>query len=226
MMLAAIVCHGQKPHRNDMVSLDSIFRPWSVPAYRWAVTYNPLGLGEWPAAAGLGVSYRWNSHVELWSETSFLFGDRNYKTQGPLTGIKQILQGKYFPSKYGNFFFALELRYKSYQYRDADVFVNRALHDTLFGFSNFTRHYFWGAGLQMGLRCSLSKRGRFQLEVMGGLGIRKWTDVRHGVPSGYEFIDYQGPIDFNIHYFEYQINQVYFPGSVRLIWLFGKRLRP
>jgi len=54
MMLAAIVCHGQKPHRNDMVSLDSIFRPWSVPAYRWAVTYNPLGLGEWPAAAGLG----------------------------------------------------------------------------------------------------------------------------------------------------------------------------
>lgn len=191
---------------------------------RWALTYNPLGLLEWPSAAGVGVAYRWNGHVELWSESSFIFNG-HHLTQGPVTGIKQILQGKYFPAKSGSLFFALELRYKSYQYRDTEVFVNPALHDTIFGLSNFARHYFWGGALQMGQRLNLDKSGRFQLEVMVGVGIRKWMVVRQGVPPGYEFINYRWSIDPNIRDFKFQTENFYLPGSVRLIWLFGKRLR-
>ncbi|HVU53611.1 MAG TPA: hypothetical protein VHD83_01085 [Puia sp.] len=224
-MLTAIVCAGQKPHRPDMISMDSIFRPWSASAYRWGLTYTPIGLLEWPSAAGVGISYRWNNHVELWSESSFLFNGP-YNTQGPVTGIKQILQGKFFPTKNGNFFFAMELRYKSYQYRDTEVFVNYSLQDTIFGLSNFSRHYFWGGALQMGLRFNLNKTGQFQLEVMGGLGIRRWKVVRHGVPPGYEFVNYWRSVDINIHDIEYEADNFYLPGSIRVIYLFGKRLRP
>jgi hypothetical protein len=63
--------------------------------------------------------------------------------------------------------------------------------------------------------------------MMGGLGVRQYTDIRYGIPGGYEFIDRwnnMGPAGKHI---EYNLKDgVYFPGSIRLIYLFGKRLRP
>ncbi|MBN8854474.1 MAG: hypothetical protein BGO55_21320 [Sphingobacteriales bacterium 50-39] len=255
MMLAAIVCHGQKPHRSGMISLDRIFsrkardssmarrpstgRP-SVPVRpstplrttRWVLSFNPLGLLEPETAIGLGIGYRPFKEVELWSETSFLT-KVFYHKQGPLTGIRQICQLKFFPYGTG-FFVAGELRYKSYQYRSREEFYDSLTHDTLHSFSNFARHYFFGAAVQLGWRGNATRNGRFQLEVTFGMGFRQGYVKREGVPPGYSYMN--NKIDFNFSGPNGEVPPVYFPGSLRLIWLlgrqtslshlFGKRLRP
>lgn len=193
---------------------------------RWTLSFNPLGLIEPPMAVGLGVGYRLSAQWELWSETSFLTNGV-YTTDGPLTGIRQILQGKYFPGQQQHFFIAVEARYKSYQFRGKDDFINAAAHDTLRNYSNFSRHYFWGGGAQVGWRFNLGSGDHFQLETTVGLGFRSSSVIRQNVPRGYKYVSLVNPIDFNIpHSIDNGFGVAYLPGSVRLIYLFGKRLRP
>jgi len=195
------------------------------PVNRWTLSFNPLGLIEPPMAVGLGVGYRLNPKVELWSETSFLTNN-NFSTAGPLTGVRQILQAKYFIEKYRGFFVAAEVRYKSYQYRDNLDFVNPDTHDTLFNFSDFSRHYFWGLGVQVGWRKNLFAHGRFQLELTTGLGLRLGRVDRQDVPAGYEYKDLYPPKDLRLEDLNKGFLPFYLPGSIRVIYLFGKRLRP
>lgn len=222
----------QRPRRNDMISMDSLFKASKVPVRRWILTYNPMGLLEPPAAIGLGIGYRPFKEVELWSETSFLTNGF-YHTQGPLTGIRQICQLRFFP--YGtSFFVAGELRYKSYQFRSREEFYDSLTHDTLHQFSNFARHYFFGMAVQLGWRVNATRNGRFQLEATFGLGFRKGYVKREGVPAGYLYMN--NKIDFNFSGPNGEVPPIYFPGSLRLVWLLGrqtglrnlfeKRLRP
>ena len=64
-----------------------------------------------------------NKYVELWSETSLLRTVIN-AGDSSLTGVRQIVQIKYFPHGYPDFFVAAEVRYKTYQYRVGDEFFN------------------------------------------------------------------------------------------------------
>ncbi|HEY8969027.1 MAG TPA: hypothetical protein VIM64_08035 [Puia sp.] len=209
---------------NEPIHLDSIVNFKPIPISRWILSFNPYGLFEWPSAAGFGIGYRCSGHAELWSESSFLWNGP-YKTQGPVTGFKQVVQGKFFPYEKIPFFFALEARYKGYQYRDTSRFVNTATHDTLKKVSSFSHHYFWGAALQVGVRTALGSGQRFQLEFVCGLGIRKYVHTWYDVPKGYEYTPYRS-IDLKINDIVDESPDVYLPGSLRLIWLFGKRLRP
>jgi hypothetical protein len=187
---------------------------------RWILSFNPYGLIEPPAAIGLGIGYRPFKEVELWSETSFLT-NMFYHTQGPLTGIRQICQLKFFPYEGSDFFVAGELRYKSYQYRNKDSFIDSVTHDTLLQFSNFQRHYFFGMAAQLGWRGNLTKNGRFQLEATVGLGFRKGYVKREGIPAGYSYVNTK--VDFNFSGPNGEVPPVYFPGSMRLIWLLGRQ---
>lgn len=218
-----LMAQGQHHAGKNIFDLDLPSRP--QPQSRWIVSFNPLGLIEPPAAIGLGMGYRLSRKVELWSETSFLTNG-SLGTEGPLTGIRQILQGKYFPDRNGNFFVAAEARYKSYQYRDKLNFYNPDTHDTLFNFSNFSRHYFWGIGAQVGWRTRLSGNGRLQLELTTGLGFRIGRVVRQDVPHGYSYKEFYPPKDFRIFNLADGFPSYYLPGSLRVICLFGKRLRP
>jgi len=192
---------------------------------RWILSFNPFGLIEPPAAIGLGVGYRLSQRVELWSETSYLTNG-SYQTEGPLAGFRQLLQAKYFINKDGSFFVAAEVRYKNYQYRDKEDFYNPATHDSLRNFSNFSRHYFFGAGLQVGGREPLTRDGRLQVELTAGLGIRKDYVERQEVPQGYVYKNFNASKDINVVENARDLGPMYFPGSIRLIYLFGKRLRP
>jgi hypothetical protein len=226
-ILLSLSAHGQEhlDKQQRRKYLDSVNAIGRLPIARWTLSFNPLGLAEAPCAIGFGVGYRLSNKVEIWSETSFLTNG-TFKTQGPLTGIRQILEGRYFTDDHRNIFIGAELRFKSYQVRDTDAFVNPATHDTLNAFSNFSRHYFFGAAFQVGWRASLTANGRFQLELTAGLGVRKYVDVRQGIPSGYEFRNFNEPIDIKVNNIEYQVPTTYFPGSVRLLYLFGKHLLP
>lgn len=195
------------------------------PQGRWILSFNPLGLIEPPAAIGFGAGYRLNQRVELWSETSFITNGF-FQTEGPLTGIRQLLQTKYFIDRDGGFFVAAEVRYKSYQYRDKLNFYNPDLHDSLINFSNFSRHYFFGIGVQVGWRTCLSNDGRLQLELTTGLGFRIGRVVRQDVPHGYSYKDFYPPKDYRIINLADGFPSYYLPGSLRVICLFGKRLRP
>ena len=209
---------------NDRINLDSIVNFKPVPVSRWLLSNNPYGFFEWPSAIGFGIGYRLSGHAELWSESSFLWNGVG-KTQGPVTGFKQVIQGKLFPYEKVPFFFALEARYKGYQYRDTNRFINAATKDTLSEFSSFSHHYFFGAALQVGIRTALGSGRRFQVEFILGLGIRKYVHTWYGVPRGYTYDPYRG-IDIKITDIVDESPDVYLPGSVRLIYLFGKRLRP
>lgn len=196
-----------------------------VPVSRWSLTFNPFGLLEPPAAIGIGIGYRLNKNMEIWSETS-LITNGLMVTYGPLTGIRQILQLKLFAPSNGNYFLAFELRYKSYSYRDTNDFANPATLDTLRNVQFQSSHYFFGGGFQVGKRCSLSKDGKLQLEATIGIGVKFKVINRLGPPDGYKYQGVGFSVDYNIRdAIETPGTAPYFPGSLRLIYNFGKRLK-
>jgi hypothetical protein len=220
MILFSLSSYGQhKPfhfvHRDTL----SYHKP-PVPVTRWVLSFNSLGLMEPPAAIGLGIGYRPFKEIELWSETSFLTNGF-YRTDGPLTGIRQICQLKFFPYEGSGVFVAGELRYKSFQYRNRNTFIDSTIHDTLSHFSNFQRHYFYGMALQLGWRGSLNKNSRWQLELTFGLGFRKGYVKREGVPAGYTYLN--DKIDFNFTGSNGEAPPVYLPGSIRVVLLLGRQ---
>jgi hypothetical protein len=196
-----------------------------VPTARWILSFNSFGIMEPPAAIGLGIGFRPFREIELWSETSFLFNGF-YRTDGPLTGIRQICQLKFFPYEGSGLFVAGELRYKSFQYRNRNTFIDSVARDTLNNLSNFQRHYFYGMAMQIGWRGSLTEDSRWQLEVSCGFGIRKGYVRREGVPAGYSYLN--NKIDFNFSGPNGEVPPLYLPGSLRVIRLLGRRkeLRP
>lgn len=86
--------------------------PASAQSTRWLLSFNPLGLLEPKGALGVGAGVKFNKYMELWSETSLL-RTVIYAGDSSLTGVRQIVQIKYFPHGYPDFFVAAEVRYKT-----------------------------------------------------------------------------------------------------------------
>ena len=175
-------------------------------------------------AIGLGFGYRISGGYELWSETSILKKGL-LAADGPVNGFRQILQVKEFVGQQKHVFFAQELRYKYYAFLDSGEFLNKTTSVRLSGVPNFQRHFVYGAGFQLGYRAAIGKSERLRLEFSAGIGIKNKVITRRGVPPGYVY----NPItstDLNIRD---EINTsgiaVYCPGSLRLIYTFGKTIR-
>lgn len=175
-------------------------------------------------AIGAGIGYRLNERTEIWSETSLLTNGLMMYV-GPLTGIRQIFQLKRFIGSDGHFFVAGEIRYKYFSYRDTADFSNPSINETIHNIPYHAYHTVFGAALQAGYRINLSKNGKFQVELTGGIGIKNKIIDRPGVPTGYT--EYVTPsVDLNIYDFiESRGISIYFPGSIRVIYPFGKRIR-
>lgn len=196
-----------------------------IPVSRWLLTFNPFGLLEPPAAFGIGAGYRLNTNTEIWSETS-LIRSGIMPTYGSVNGIRQIVQVKRFTDRNPNVFFAFELRYKSFSYRDTNDFANPATHDTLTNVQFLSSHYFFAGGFQIGKRWLLSKDGRLTLEGTIGIGVKFKTINRLGPPAGYKYEDKGFSTDYNIRdAIETPGTEPYFPGSLRILYNFGKRLK-
>ena len=202
-------------------------RHWRIPGdsletRRWLFSFNPLGALEGPMAVGLGVGYRINQRFELWTESSILTNGY-YTGVGPIHGLRQTMQLKSFPFTQKAFFWALDLRYKSYSFNDTADFFNPHTKDTVSGRPYHEHHYFWGVGVQAGFSQSLTRNGRLQIEYTLGIGIKNKTIDWQGISNEYEKANYS--IDLNAADFMNKRGvMVYFPGSIRLVWTFGKKM--
>lgn len=198
-------------------------QPAIAPQRRWVLSWNPLGLIEPSTAIGIGIGYHAKSNLEIWSETSLL---RNFvfPDGGNTSGMRQILQFKRFISKDQRLFVAAEIRYIFYTYHSSDFFRNPTIPDTLHSLTNTSKHFVFGAGLQVGYRYPLTNDSRLMLELTGGFGI-KYKIIRwYGLPVGYKYV--RRSVDPNIEDLkETAGTTVYLPGSLRLIYTFGKKLK-
>jgi hypothetical protein len=193
------------------------------PQGRWLISYNPLGLIEPSMALGIGIGYHPKANLEIWSETSHLHNSL-YPNGGSTSGMRQIIQLKRFISKDQRLFVAAEIRYIYFTNHSSDNFRNTFRPDTLLFLANTSRHHIFGAGLQVGYRWPLKRNSRLMLELTGGLGIKDKTIRWNGVPTGYKYVDRS--VDVNV--WDLQATSgpsIYLPGSLRLIYSFGKKLK-
>jgi Protein of unknown function (DUF3575) len=188
---------------------------------RWLLSANPLGLAELPAAAGLGIGYRLNEKMEIWTEPSLLLGARDVTHQ--TSGYRVILQFKKFFGPEDRHFLAIEGRIKSYHFNDTGVFSNPKTDLTLRDVSFHSQNLIYGGALQYGYRMNIAPHSSHWLfEITAGLGLKNKVIHLNGPPSGYLFKDTN--VDLNIwDFLENSGPAPYFPGSLRILYLFGKK---
>jgi len=197
-----------------------LYLPASGQSTRWLLSFNPLGLLEPKGALGAGAGVKLNKYVELWSETSLL-RTVIYAGDSSLTGIRQIVQIKYFPHGYPDFFIAAEVRYKIYQYRVGDEFFNPTTSQYLENYMYTVQRRFFGEALQLGFRRTLKEDMGLFIEFTAGLGIKQPVFKEKGIPAGYRHsnTDNKNGLEDGI-----TPATIYAPGSIRLIWAFGEKL--
>lgn len=167
------------------------------------------------AAVGLGVGYAFSRRWELWSETSRL--QHLLLTPESSSGIRQILQMKYFPSqRTPNLFLAAEVRYKDYQYSRTGNFYN--VSTNVYLNVPLTQHNrFWASALQAGVRQAIGKKSNLYVEATIGMGYRHMLFMREtGAPAGLQHFEGKS--------LDLESVDIYYPGSIRLVWAFGKKL--
>ena len=80
---------------------------------------------------------------------------------------------------------------------------------------------FFGEALQLGFRRSLKEDMGLYIEFTAGLGIKQPVFKEKGIPAGYRHsnVDNGNGLEDGI-----TPANIYAPGSIRLIWAFGKKL--
>lgn len=198
---------------------------------RWALTCNPFGMGEDPRAFGAGVGYYLNNRMEIWEETSFLQGWEETFPNGDLKGFRQIVRFSMALPKWiypdPHFLLAVELRYRTYSYRDTSDFDDPATGDKVVNVHFLSRHYIFGVAGQVGYRLSFTRDGRWSGELTVGLGVKDKRIVRQGAPRGYQWMGTGvWSTDLNIRdMVETPGGEPYVPGSLRIIYAFGRKVK-
>jgi len=172
-------------------------------------------------AAGLGIGYRFNRRLEVFTEMNFLYRgffmeDEEY---WKLKGFRFIISGKYFyQNKYG-FFLGAEFRWKRYAFNDANAFVHPTLMDTLSNYRYRPGHNLLGGAVFWGKRFKLTPNGKWELEGQVGIGAKYRQISRNGVPAGYEKIEYF-PKDRISPIPDRDLDQAlpYFPATFRVLY--------
>lgn len=171
--------------------------------------------------AGMGIGYRFNKRIELFSELNslyrgFFMEDGQFEK---LKGFRLMISGKYFyQNKYG-FFVGAEFRWKQYSFNDETTFVNDVLNDTLFNYRYQPRHNLLGGAVFWGKRFKLTPNGKWELEGQIGIGAKYRQISRNGVPAGYDRFIFE-PKDRISPIPDRDVNQVlpYFPGTIRILF--------
>lgn len=188
------------------------------------LSLNPYSILEpEQGAAGIGIGYRLNKRIELFSEMAclyrgFFMEDENF---WKLKGFRLILSGKYFyQNKYG-FFVGAEIRWKRYSFTDENTFVRASSPDTLSNYRYRPRHELFGGGVFWGKRFKLTPNGKWELEGNIGIGVKYRHIIRNGVPDGYEKIEYLEK-DRILILPDRDVDQVlpYVPATLRILYHF------
>ncbi len=183
--------------------------------------YSPLEMAQ--GAAGLGIGYRINKRVELWTEFSYLYKGIFYDGDdfNGLKGIRNITSFKYYYNNKHGFFVGAEFRFKKYSYSSETDFVNDLTSDTLTDYIHEVVQSIPGGAVFWGKRFKLTPNGKFEMEANIGFGVRQRIISRRGMPDGYKKLEYDlknirriSPIP------DHDVEGVlpYLPLGVRLIW--------
>jgi hypothetical protein len=192
---------------------------------RFWLSFNPCGLLEDPTALGAGIGYVLNKKMEVWTEASALRGGLTFPEAG-FSGFRQIIQLRWrHPDFFDdpNMLLGLDLRYKTYTYRDTNVFADPGTHDTLSGVPFLSRHYVFGAALLIGSRTALGRSDHWTLEWTLGLGPKYKRIIRVGPPTGYRYLGRGLPVDLGVKDLVEESGWApYFPCAVRIVYAFGR----
>lgn len=156
----------------------------------WAISFNLLGFAEPQAAIGASAAYRFSKRFELWNEISFLC-QNIYKTSNNrnATGIRYLLQPRYFTGLSKLFFIGAEFRLKHVGFDDASTFINESIPDTLQNYNHRTIQTFIGAAIVFGGQWKLNKKGNMFIELISGVGGKERKVHFKNIPSGYKFFE-------------------------------------
>ena len=227
LALPAIVLFSMPSFGQKSPGLHRIIPPKPVPISRWVLTFNPFGLLEPPAAAGLGIGYRLNRTIELWSETSLLVPGL-WLNKDTVSGFRQLLQVRCFIHYAPNTFIGVEARYKSVWIWELNDLYNPATQNVLLNWDNHTHKYFFGMALLAGQRFTFGRSGRLQLEMTVGLGFKNACVAFKNIPPGYvERSAHKAKMDtpFGSRVIG-DFSGPYIPCTMRVVYLLGKRFRP
>jgi len=161
--------------------------PSRTPAPKWSLSFNPLGLLEPQAAAGIGVGYQWNDRWQLWLESSLLFHGIWSPAQSLRSGFREILALKYYFGKKRDFFWAVEGRFKKAVYTDTYNFYNPASGVTLNNYSYTLKNSMPGGAFWIGASQRWGRKSHFRIEESVGLGFKYRSTTKDGIPAGFGY---------------------------------------
>lgn len=187
------------------------------------LSFNPHSLLEpEQGAVGLGVGYRFNKRIEVWTEFNYLFRglyhpDDEFKN---LHGFRSITSFKYFYDNKHGFFVGAEFRIKKYSFNDKSNFENLQAGDSLLNFKYKPSHTLIGGAVFWGKRFKLGANGKFEMEGNIGIGVKERTIDQKNVPAGYTQIKYRAPDTFPDFFKGVESTIPYLPAIVRFIYHF------
>jgi len=174
------------------------------------------------SAIGAGFNYKIAHRWDMSTEFNYLFdgfwqGGDEYNSQG----YRGIITVKRF-SKSRIFFYGIDLRLKHYAFADKRDFINAAIPDTLFNFRHDASNTLWGVAAIVGVRLPISKNKRWALEINTGVGDKHRTVDRKNIPAGYTYYPNQLSTHYNFTRGQdiTSDDNVYFPGTVRVMYFF------
>jgi hypothetical protein len=113
-------------------------------------------------------------------------------------------------------FIALEFRAKPFSFSSTGSFVNKAINDTLSGYSFKANGLIYGGALVFGRTLNLSADEKWKLEVTIGIGAKQRNIKFKNLPGGYVAIPKQAVEWFYQPYFHEEVGGVLVPLALRL----------
>jgi Protein of unknown function (DUF3575) len=187
----------------------------------WYLSFNPHSLFELQqGAVGLGIGYRINNRIELWTELNYLYKGfaQNPGYFDDLKGFRSIVSFKYYYYNKHGMFAGAEFRIKNYSFDDKNTFVNTQLNDTLTNFRYRATNTLVGGAVFWGKRFKLTANGKFELEGNVGIGVKQRRINRKNLPSGYSKIENFNKVFSLVPDTDVEDAYPYFPAIFRFIY--------
>ena len=193
-----------------------------LPAHKFSIGFNPLGIAESQLFVGPTVSVQFSPKYEVWTEIGAILRN-NYmpKEWTSMRGFRFILQGRRLSHPNKKSFIGVEFRLKNFSSNDVRNFVNENLSDTLFNHPYRQNQTILGGAVVLGAKHYLDKSHRLFLENTVGFGIKQRFTKAQNIPLGYKFPKPpEGGPGLSINYDDVALP--YISLGLRLMWTLGK----
>lgn len=198
-------------------------------------SFNPFALAEPQIAIGIGFGNRFSQRSEYFFEISYLGKNPLYNVDPKsYNGVRFIAQYRYhflqkrkslarlnLASKQKIFklspFVGVEFRLKRFQFSDKASFINQSTNDTLSNFLYRANATSFGGAIVFGQSYTVSKNGKWKIELSAGFGIKQKLVTIINPSSNYKMFQRRGTFDWAVIPDIYEsVSSPYFPFALRL----------